>query len=66
MRTEEYAYILLTAAALNFPCWDQYEEKMVARAAAQERVTIGRESPMPIISEQNSQMTAPTTRMAHR
>jgi hypothetical protein len=30
MRTEECAYILLTAAALIFPCWDQYEEKMVA------------------------------------
>jgi ketosteroid isomerase-like protein len=63
MRTEECAYILLTAAALIFPCWDQYEEKLVARAAAQERVTIGAESPMPMISDQNSQMTAPTTRI---
>ena len=63
MRTEEYAYILLTAAAFIFPCWDQYQEKMVVRAAAQQRVTIGTESPMSIISEQNSQMNATTTRM---
>ena len=63
MRTEEYAYIVLTAAALIFPGRDQYQEKIVVRAAAQQRVTIGAESPMPMISEQNSQTTAPTTRM---
>jgi ketosteroid isomerase-like protein len=62
MRTEEYAYIVLTAAALIFPCWDQYQEKMVVRAAAQQRVTIGAVSPMAMISEQNSQMTDSTTR----
>lgn len=63
MRTEEYAYIVLTAAALIFPSWDRHPEKMVVRAAAQPGVAIGTESPMPMTSEQNSQSTAPTTRM---
>jgi ketosteroid isomerase-like protein len=63
LRTEKYAYIALTAAALIFPCWDQYQEKTMVRVAAQQRVTIGTENPMPMISEQNSQTTAPTTRM---
>jgi hypothetical protein len=62
MRTEEYAYIVLTAAALIFPCGDHFQEKIVFRAAAQQRVTIGAVNPMPMISEQNSQMTASTTR----
>jgi ketosteroid isomerase-like protein len=62
MRTEEYAYIVLTAAALIFPCGDHFQEKIVVRAAAQQRVTIGAVNPMPMISEQNSQMTASTTR----
>ncbi len=66
MRTEKYANILLTivAAALIFPCWDQYQEQMVVRAATQQKLTTaGTESPIPMISEQNSQTTAPTTRM---
>jgi ketosteroid isomerase-like protein len=63
MRTEEYFYIVLTAAALIFPWRNQYQEKTIVRAAAQQRVTIGTENPMPSISEQNSQMAAPATRM---
>jgi hypothetical protein len=66
MRTEKYANIVLTTitAALIFPCWDQYQEKMVVRAATQQKATIaGTESPIPMISEQNSQTAAPTTRM---
>jgi ketosteroid isomerase-like protein len=65
-RTEKYANIVLTitAAALILACWGQYQEKMVVRAAAQQKVTIaGTESPIPMISEQNSQTSAPTTRM---
>ena len=62
MRPEEYAYIVLTAAALIFSCSDQHQEKITARATAQQRVTIGAVSPMPTISGQNSQMTASTTR----
>ena len=62
MRPEEYAYIVLTAAALVFSCSDQHQEKIIARATAQQRVTIGAVSPMPTISGQNSQMTASTTR----
>ena len=36
MRNLQYANIVLTivAAALIFPCCDQYQEKMVVRAAA--------------------------------
>ena len=62
MRTEEYSYIVLTAAALIFPCWDQYQEKMLVQAAAQQRVTIGAVGPMPMISEKNPRMTSSTTR----
>jgi ketosteroid isomerase-like protein len=62
MRTEEYSYIVLTAAALIFPCWDQYQEKMLVQAAAQQRVTIGAVGPMPMVSEKNPRMTSSTTR----
>jgi ketosteroid isomerase-like protein len=66
MRTPKYANLLLTiiAATLIFPCWDQCQENMVVRAATQQEVAFaGTESPMPMISEQNSQTTAPATRM---
>ena len=66
MRTEKYGNLVFTiiGAALIFPCWGQYQEKMAVRAATQPKVTItGTESPIPMISEQNSQTTAPTTRM---
>jgi hypothetical protein len=63
MRTEEYAYIVLTSAALLFPSRDRQPEKMVVRAAAQSGGAIGTESPMPMTSEQDSLSTALTTRM---
>jgi ketosteroid isomerase-like protein len=63
MRTEEYAYIVLTAAALLFPSRDRHPEKTVVRAVAQLAVTIGTESSIPMTSEQESQSTALTTRM---
>jgi len=59
MRTEKCACIALTAAALIFPSQNPYEQKVMARAASQQRATIGTENPMPMISE----TTAPTTRM---
>jgi len=65
-RIERYANIVLTitAAALILPSWEQYEEKMVVQAAARQKATTsGTESPIPMISEQNSQATAQTTRM---
>jgi ketosteroid isomerase-like protein len=63
MRTENYAYIVLTTAALIFPRWDQHRENLMVGAAAEERVLIGTESPMSMVSKQDSQMTVPTTRM---
>jgi ketosteroid isomerase-like protein len=66
MRTEKHANVVLTmiAAALILSCWDQLQEKMLVRAAAQQKVTIaGKESPIPMNPEQNSQTTASTTRM---
>jgi ketosteroid isomerase-like protein len=63
MRTEEYAYIVLTAAALLFPNRDRHPEKTVVRAVAQPVIGTERESSMPMTSEQESQSTALTTRM---
>ena len=65
MRTDKYVKVLtVIAAVLISLCWGQYPEKVAARAATQQRVTIaGTESPIPMISEPNSQTTAPTTRM---
>jgi ketosteroid isomerase-like protein len=62
MRTEEHAYIVLTALALIFPRWDGHQGDSVVRAATQERVSIGTESPMSMVSEQNSQAIASATR----
>jgi hypothetical protein len=67
MRTAQYANIVLTAAALLIPCWDQYQEKMIARAVAQQKVTIARmETPTSVISEQSVQATTRATRADRR
>jgi ketosteroid isomerase-like protein len=66
MRTPKYANIVLTisASALIFPCSKTYQEKFAVRVAAQQEVTVTKtEGPIPMISEQNSQTSEPTTRM---
>jgi ketosteroid isomerase-like protein len=64
MRTKKQVDISsIVTAVLIFLC-DQYSEEIAVRAATQQRVTIAATgNPTPMISEQNSQTTAPTTRM---
>ncbi len=64
--TGRIANIVLTstAVALILPCWGEYQQKTFATMAAQHEITIaGTESENPMISEENSQTSAPTTRV---
>ncbi len=66
MRTSKYANIFLTmsTSALIFPCWNTYQQKFAIYAAGQQEVTVTKtKDPTPMISEQNSQTSEPTTRM---
>ncbi len=63
MRTENYRNILIIIAAVLISLI-QYPEKMTVRAATQSRVAIATtETPIAMISAQNSETSAPTTRM---
>jgi ketosteroid isomerase-like protein len=65
-RTGKLANIVLTftAAALMLPYWSKYQQRTVARVAVPQKVAIaGTESPIPMISEENSQTAAPATRV---
>ena len=56
--------LTFTAVALILPCWGEYQQKTFATVVAQHEITIaGTESENPMISEENSHTSAPTTRV---